>query len=370
MNVSRSHLRWRVGLALGASIILAVALAFAGSVSGANNHRSTAKAAPLVAVLWPENVTPRWEQSDKPLFIKSLKKLVPGVKVDSLNALNDPAKQQAQAEAELAKGAQVLVVAAIDGKAFATVVNKAAAQGVKVVAYDRLINSPKLAYYVSFNSVTVGKVEAGWMAKHMKAGARIAIINGSPTDANAHFVNQGIHQVFDPLFKSGKAVKVGEQWTPGWDPPTAQREMEQILTKTNNGVDGVVSANDGMAGGIIAALKAQNLQGKVPTTGQDASLEGIQNVILGYQGVTAFKDFRLQAPATATIVAAVLKGQKPSNINGTIKAAGKSIPSVYLPVVAIDKSNVSRLVSNGWIKSQYGGLAKVCKGLPAVGICG
>jgi len=370
VHISRFHLRLRAVLALSAVSVLAVALIGAGSVSGSTNKAGTAKAGPLVAVLWPENVTPRWEQSDNPLFIKSLKKLVPGVQVDSLNALNDPAKQQAQAEAELAKGAKVLVVAAIDGKAFATVVNKAKAQGVTVIAYDRLINSSRLGYYVSFNSVTVGKVEAGWMAKHMKKGARIAIINGSPTDANAHFVNQGIHMIYDPLFKSGAAVKVGEQWTPGWDPPTAQREMEQILTKTNNAVDGVVSANDGMAGGIIAALKAQSLQGKVPTTGQDASLEGVQNVIQGYQGVTAFKDFRLQAPAAAKIAAAVLNGKRPGNINGTIKAAGKSIPSVYLPVVAIDRSNVKLLVTNGWIKSQFGGLAKVCKGMPKVSICG
>jgi D-xylose transport system substrate-binding protein len=362
VHISRFHPR-RVVLTLSVLGVLVAALVGASSVSGST------KAGPLVAVLWPENVTPRWQQSDNPLFIKSLKALVPGVQVDSLNALNDPAKQQAQAEAELAKGAKVLVVAAIDGKAFATVVNKAAAQGTTVIAYDRLINSPKLGYYVSFDSVTVGKVEAGWMAKHMKTGAKIAIINGSPTDANAHFVNQGIHSVFDPLFKSGKAVKVGEQWTPGWDPPTAQREMEQILTKSNNAVDGVVSANDGMAGGIIAALKAQNLQGKVPTTGQDASLEGIQNVLQGFQGVTAFKDFRLQAPATAKIAAAVLGNKKPANVNGTIKAAGKAIPSVYLPVVAIDKSNVSKLVANGWIKSQFGSLEKVCAGMPKVSIC-
>jgi D-xylose transport system substrate-binding protein len=369
VHISRFHLRFRAVLALSALGVLVVALIGAGSVSGSTTKPAAAKAGPLVAVLWPENVTARWEQSDDPLFKKSIKKLVPGVQVDSLNALNDPAKQQSQAEAELAKGAKVLVVAAIDGKAFATVVNKAAAQGVTVIAYDRLINSAKLGYYVSFNSVTVGKVEASWMARHMSKGARLAIINGSPTDANAHFVNTGIHQILDPAFKSAKFKKVGEQWTPGWDPPTAQREMEQILTKTNNGVDGVVSANDGMAGGIIAALKAQGMEGSVPTTGQDASLEGVQNVIQGYQGVTAFKDFRLQAPAAAKIAAAVLNGKRPGNINGTIKAAGKNIPSVYLPVVAIDKSNVARLVKNGWIKSQFGGLAKVCKGMPKVSIC-
>jgi D-xylose transport system substrate-binding protein len=356
------------------AVLMAVAavavLAVAASVSAKPSEGGVAKAKPLVALLWPENVTPRWEGNDKPIITAQLKKLIPGVRIDTLNALNDPAKQQAQAEAELAKGAKVLVVAAIDGKAFGANVKKAWAQKVPTIAYDRLITKSPLAYYVSFNSVTVGKVEASWMAKHTKAGARLAIINGSPTDQNAHYVNTGIHQVLDPLFKSGARVKVGEQWTPGWDPPTAQREMEQILTKTNNGVDGVVSANDGMAGGIIAALKAQGLQGKVPTTGQDASLEGIQNVILGYQGVTAFKDMRLQAKATAQIVAAILKGTKPANINGTIANGSKKVPAVFLPVVAVDSSNVSMLVTNGWIKSQFGGLAKVCKGLPKVSICG
>ena len=352
-----------------AAVVLGVAMALIVS-GGVSAKPTTAHAGPIVALLWPENVTPRWEGSDRPLITAALKKLVPGVQVDSLNALNDPAKQQAQAEAELAKGAKVLVVAAIDGKAFGVVVKKARAQGVPVIAYDRLIKSSPLAYYVSFNSVTVGKVEASWMVKHTKKGARLAIINGSPTDENAHFVNTGIHQVLNPLFKSGVRVKVGEQWTPGWDPPTAQREMEQILTKANNGVDGVVSANDGMAGGIIAALKAQGMQGKVPTTGQDASLAGIQNVILGYQGVTAFKDFRLQAPAAAKIAAAILEGKKPANINGTINNGQVKVPSVFLPVVAIDRTNVQKLVANGWIKSQFGSVAKVCKGLPKVSICG
>ncbi len=363
-----ARLSKRTVLAMVAGAALA-ALVTAGSVSGKTTKPAKSQQAPIVALLWPENVTPRWEGSDRKIITAALKKAIPGVQVDSLNALNDPAKQQAQAEAELAKGAKVLVVAAIDGKAFAVVVKKAKAQGVPVIAYDRLIKNSPLDYYVSFDSVVVGQVEAGWMAKHTKKGARIAIINGSPTDENAHFVNTGIHKVLDPLFKSGARVKAGEQWTPGWDPPTAQREMEQILTKTNNKVDGVVSANDGMAGGIIAALKAQGLQGKVPTTGQDASLEGIQNVIRGYQGVTAFKDFRLQAPAAAQIAAAILKGAKPTNINGSISNGQVKVPSVFLPVVAIDKSNVSKLVSNGWITSQFGGVGKVCKGLPKVSIC-
>ncbi len=357
---------------VGAVIVLIAALTAvvaAGTGSAGPAKSSHATVGPLVAFLLPENVTPRWEGSDKPVFSSALKRLVPGVRIDSLNALNDPAKQLAQAEAELAKGAKVLVVAAIDQKAFAVAVKKAKAQGVPVIAYDRLIRNSPLAYYVSFDSVAVGKAEATWMAKNTATGARLAIINGSPTDDNAHLVNKGIHSVLNPLFKAGTKVKVAEQWTPGWDPPTAQREMEQILTKANNKVDGVVSANDGMAGGIIAALKAQGLAGKVPTTGQDASLEGVQNVIRGTQGVTVFKDFRLQAPAAAKIAAAILNDTKPQIINAKVPNGQLSVPSVMLKVVPIDRGNIRTLVTNGWIKSQFGGLSKVCKGLPKVSIC-
>jgi D-xylose transport system substrate-binding protein len=335
---------------------------------GTSTATSTAK--PIVAFLLPENVTPRWESSDAPTFKAELAKLVPGAQVDVLNALNSASTQQSQAEAELAKGAKVIVIAAVDAKAAAVIVNDAHTKGVPVIAYDRLIQNSPLAYYVSFDSVAVGKAEATWMADHTKQGARLAIIEGSPTDNNAHLVAQGIHAVLDPMFKSGARVLVAEQWTPGWDPTTAQRETEQILTKAGNKVDGVVSANDGMAGGIIAALKAQGLQNKVPTTGQDASLEGIQNVIIGAQGVTVFKDFRLQAPAAAQIAADILQGKTPANINAHVSNDQVSVPSVMLQVVPIDTASVKTLVTNGWITSQYGSLSKVCTGLPVTSICG
>jgi D-xylose transport system substrate-binding protein len=350
------------------AVTLFVAAVFVFSSAFASGKKKTtqpaAKAVGSVAFLLPENVTPRWEGSDAPLFKQAMEKLVPGVEIDVLNALNDPSKQQSQAEAELTKGAKVLVIAAVDQKAAAVIVNEAKAQGVPVIAYDRLIRNSPLAYYVSFDSVAVGKAEAKWMADHTGQGARLVIIDGSPTDDNAHLVNQGIHDVLDPLFQSKARVLVAEQWTPGWDPTKAQNEMEQILTKANNQVDGVVSANDGMSGGIIAALKAQGLAGKVKTTGQDASLEGVQNVLLGYQGVTVFKDFRLQAPAAADIAAAILQDKKPANINASVNNGQVDVPSVMLPVVPIDQSNVKLLVTNGWIKSQLGGIDNVMKGLP------
>lgn len=339
--------------------------AFAAYATGTQETgQTTAASAARVAFLLPENVTPRWEGSDAPTFKQALEKLVPGVQIDVLNALNDPSRQQSQAEAELTKGAKVLVVAAVDQKAAAAIVNDAHAQNVPVIAYDRLIRNSPLAYYVSFDSVAVGKAEAQWMVDHLHNGARIVIIDGSPTDDNAHLVNEGIHAVVDPLLKSGQLTLVDEQWTPGWDPTAAQREMEQILTKANNQVDGVISANDGMSGGIIAALKAQGMAGRVKTTGQDASLEGIQNVLLGTQGVTVFKDFRLQAPAAADIAAALLKGEKPTNTNATVNNGQVDVPSVMLKVVPIDQANVKTLVTNGWIQSQFGGIDKVMAGLP------
>lgn len=367
MDISRlSHPRRWVALVVTMIAAFTIALLVTGT---SNAKNSKAKAGQRVAFLLPENVTPRWQGSDAPVFKKALQKLVPGVQVDVVNALNDPAKQQSQAEAELTKGAKVLVIAAVDAKAAAVIVKKAAAQGVKVIAYDRLIKSSPLAYYVSFDSVVVGQAEARWMANHSKRGARLVIINGSPADDNAHLVNKGIHKVLNPLFKSNKKKKVAEQWVVGWDPTKAQAAMEQILTRLNNKVDGVVSANDGMAGGIIAALQGQGLEGKVKTTGQDASLEGIQNVIQGYQGVTVFKDFRLQAPAAATIAAAILKGTTPANINARVNNGSVKVPSVMLKVVPVSLANMSLLVKNKWIKSQYGGLAKVCEDLPKKSIC-
>lgn len=363
--------RRRLGL-----LVLFCAAGVALVVAGAGSGKPTKKSAgPLVALLLPENVTVRWESNDKPLFTKELKKLVPGVQIDVLNALNKPETQQSQAEAELTKGAKVLVVAPIDQKAFAVVARKAAAQKVKVLAYDRLIRGAPIAAYDSFDGVAVGKAQGKWLASHTKKGARIAIINGSFSDDNAHLFQRGYLSILNPLFKSKARVRVGPAagtWTDRWDPPTAQREMEQLLTRSNNKINGVLSANDGMAGGIISALKAAKLAGKVPVTGQDASVEGLQRILLGTQGQTVLKDFRQQAKAAAKITAALLKGGKcPKSLctKRVSNGAGK-VPSVILPVKSIDKTNIAPLVNGSWLKQVFGTTkAKFCKGLPKRGPC-
>jgi D-xylose transport system substrate-binding protein len=355
--------------------VLAVLVAAVGATASSGAGPSSAKnpaASNRVAFLLPENVTPRWEGFDKPTFVKALKKLMPGITIDVLNAQNKPDSQQSQAEQEITKGAKVLVVAPIDGKAFGAIAKRAIQQGVKVVAYDRLISNAKISAYISFDGVAVGKAQGKWLSGHTKQGSRITIINGATTDDNAHLFNKGYMSVLNPLFKAHKRVRVGPKngtWTPGWDPPTAQREMEQLLTKFHNKIDAVLSANDGMAGGIIAALKAQGKAGKVPVTGQDASLEGVQNIIRGTQGMSVFKDFRKQAPAAAKIAAAILKGKKLPGINKRVNNGAGKIPSVILPVVSIDKTNLSLLVKNGFIKQYLGGLKKVCKGVPKRNIC-
>lgn len=360
------------GVAAAVAGVIMVAAAV-GATASSGARPNGAAAGPRVAFLLPENVTPRWEGFDHPTFVKAMKKLMPNVTIDVLNAQNKPDTQQSQAEQEITKGAKVLVVSAIDGKAFGAEAQKAISQGVKVVAYDRLISNAKISAYISFDGVAVGKSQGKWLTKHTKTGARIAIINGATTDDNAHLFNKGYMSILNPLFKSGKRKVVGPKtgtWTPGWDPPTAQREMEQLLTKYHNKIDAVLSANDGMAGGIIAALKAQGKAGKVPVTGQDASLEGIQNIIRGYQGMSTFKDIRKQAPAAAKITAAILQGKKLPGINKKVNNGAGKIPSVILPVLAVDKTNLSLLVKNKWVNLPgIGGIKKVCKGVPKKLIC-
>jgi len=262
---------WRVWAFAGVFGITSLLLAACGG-GGTPSSSSSSGPSGKVAFLLPENVTARWEEQDKPFFIAAMKKYAPNVQVQVVNALNDQTKQQSQAEAALTNGAKVLVIIPVDQVAAASIVNEANQQKVPVIAYDRLIKNSPVADYVSVGGVDVGKLQGQWLADHTKAGDRIAVINGSPTDDNAHLFNQGYMGVLQPLFDSGQRVQVANIWTPGWDPAKAQSEMDQILTKNSNNLQGVLSANDGMAGGIIASLQTQGLAGKVPITGLDATL--------------------------------------------------------------------------------------------------
>lgn len=348
--------------------ILVAAAALGALAAGATTARAhTKKAGPLVVFLLPENVTARWESQDRPFFIAAMKKDYPSAQVKVENALNDASKQQAQAEAALAEGAKVLVVTAIDQKGAAVIVNDAKKQNVPVIAYDRLIKNSPVAYYVSVDGVKIGQLQGTWLKAHTKNGARIAVINGSPIDDNAHLFAQGYMGVLSPMFKKGLRKQVANVWTPLWDPSKAQAEMEQILTKTNNGVDGVLSANDGMAGGIIAALQGQSLAGKVPVTGLDGTLNGLQLILQGKQSMTVWRSLREQAGKAAAITAALLKGNKPpaALFRGASKANGAvNVPWAKVTPHVITLANMNLEIKDGAVTK-----AQLCKGMPKVGPC-
>lgn len=360
-------------------LILTMVLAACGSSadngnsgSGGTPSASTAggKGCKHIGVLLPESSSsPRWEAKDAPLLKSALNTALPGATIDELNAQGSAPTQQSQAEQELTKGACILVVAAHDSQAAAAIVEKAKQSNVPVIAYDRLIQDKNLNYYVSFDNVKVGELQGQYIVDHHKKGDNVSMINGSQTDNNALLFKQGALNKLQPLFDSKELNLVYSTFTPDWAPPTAQTEMEAALTKQANKIQVAYSANDDMANTIIAALKAQHLNGKVLVTGQDATVAGIQNILTGDQSMTVYKAITKEATATAQLAAAISNGtDTASMINGQTKTSdGASIPSVLETPVVVDKTNIASTV----IADGYDTKADICKGLPAGlgGVC-
>ncbi|MCL6443073.1 MAG: sugar ABC transporter substrate-binding protein [Alicyclobacillus sp.] len=299
-----------------------------------------------IAFLMPETVSsPRWESDDRPDFIAAMKKLDPNVTVLSSNAQGSQATQQQQAESALTSGAKLLVIAPVDGVAAAAIVNEANKAGVPVISYDRLILNTKVPYYVSFNNVEVGRLQGEYIAQHTKQGGTVVMLDGAPTDNNAKLFAQGAHEVLDPLFKSGKLKKGYEQYTPNWDPANGLTEMEQALTKLHNKVDGVLAANDNLAGAAIQALAQQKIKG-IPITGQDATDAGLNRIYYQKtQSMTVYKPIKLEATAAAQLAVDILKGTKPGKlVNGTTSNGAGNVPSVLLKPIVVTKANVASTV--------------------------
>ncbi len=313
-----------------------------------------------IAILLPETKTARYESQDLPLFKNKLQSL--GFDLNNLiysNANQDAAAQQQQAEAALTNGAKVLVLDPVDSAAAASIADAAKAAGVPVISYDRLITgTANVAYYISFDNVQVGKLQAQSLMTALsgKTNPTIVMINGSPTDNNATLFKQGAHSVFDPLVAAGSLTIAKEYDTPDWSPDQAQTEMTQALTALNNQVDGVYAANDGTAGGAIAAMKAAGITPLPPVTGQDAELAGIQRILIGEQYMTVYKAIKPEAEAAATLAYDLLTGTAvPSSmITGTTNNGTADIQSVILTPVAVTKANIeSTVVADGfWTAAQ------------------
>ena len=315
------------------------------------------KAACRIALLLPETKTARYETQDLPNFKNRLKEL--GFDEQYLiynNANQDAATQQQQAEAALTNGANVLVLDPVDSDAAAKIADLAKSKNVPVIAYDRLIKgSDGVTYYISFDNQEVGRLQGTALLTALNGAAHstIVMINGSPTDNNSILFKQGAHSVLDSQVNIAK-----EYDTPDWSPDKAQREMEQALTTLNNRVAGVYAANDGIAGGAIAAMKAAGMQPLPPVTGQDAELAAIQRILAGEQYMTVYKAIKPEANAAAELAYALCRGEKPdeSKINDRVNNGVKDVPAILLKPISVTTDNVLQTV----VADRFWSVEQIC----------
>jgi D-xylose transport system substrate-binding protein len=281
------------------------------------------------------------------------------VSAQVLNALNDSQKQKSQAQQCLAKGAKVILLDQLNASSGNAITNLAVQQGAKVIDYDRLVVGSKAAYYVSFDNVRVGKLQGQGLVQGLKEAGTynqhpvVSELNGGITDNNAKLFKQGYDSVLDPLYANGTLVKAkaGDQWT-DWDPIKGRQIFDQILARNNNKVNGSIAANDGLAGAIIASLKAHG-QRPIPVTGQDATPTGVQFILAGDQSGTVYKSVKKEADAAAAAAIAIVKGQSVPGVNGTVSGT----KSILLTPVWITKKNYKLLFDDGFLKK-----SDVCSG--------
>jgi D-xylose transport system substrate-binding protein len=359
-------LRKSRSISLISTVVLFTTLALAVVACGGSNNNgsgSTANVAKIkIAFLMPcSTCADRFEQEDKPSFIAAVKALDPNIEVIANNAQGSSSTQLSQAEAALTNGANVIVTSPLDEAAGAAIVDKAGAQKVPVISYDGLITGAKADYYVSFDNEKVGELQAQYLVDHVKKGGTIVMINGSQDIAPGRQFKAGAHKVLDPLFQNGSFKLDFEGDAKGFLPENGQRLMEQALTKLNDKVDGVLVANDGLAGAVISALTARHLNGKVLVTGQDASDAGLQRILLGDQSMTVYKAIKSEATAAAKIAVALAKGKRADAdaiATATVNNGTADIPSVLLDPVVVTKDNIfSTVVADGFTTKE-----KICTG--------
>jgi D-xylose transport system substrate-binding protein len=311
----------------------------------------------VVGVSWSNFQEERWK-TDEAAIKAGLAET--GAKYISADAQANPTKQLADVESLIAKGANVLVVLAMDNQAILPAIKKATDEGIPVIAYDRLIEDPSVLY-ITFDNVGVGRM-IGKAIYNVKKEGNFIFIKGDKGDANADFLFSGIMETIKPAIDSGKIKNVGETYTDGWKPDNAQKEAEQLLTKNNNKVDAAVVENDGMAGGVVAALAAQGLAGSVPVSGQDGDHAAINRIALGTQTVSIWKDARDLGKLSGEMAVALASGKKMADLPNVKPFDGGpkhiKINGILLTPLAVTKDNLNVIVDKGWITK-----AEVCAGV-------
>ncbi len=331
--------------------VLATVFVVAASALAACSQGASGKSGQTVKIglLLPESKTTRYEHADKPMFEAKLRSLG-DYELVYANASQDAAKQQQQAESALAQGVKVLVIDPVDAVAAKSIVTSAAAQDVDVIAYDRFIESKDLAYYIAYDAEKVGELQGHALVYRMRAtGATggILMINGSPTDSNAANYKRGAHTVIDA---SGIAI-VGEYDTPDWSPEKAQDWTTGQISLHASAIGGVYAANDGTAGGAIAAFLAAGVNPVPPVTGQDSEKSALQRLLSSTQFMTVYKAIQDEAAAAAEVAVALATGKDvsaPQTIKGT--------PSEILPPVVVTAETIKSTV----LKDEFVSIDEVC----------
>jgi D-xylose transport system substrate-binding protein len=341
---------WRGPLVMTMAAVLALALAAAGCGGGdesssGDSGGSSAKKADKVAVLLPDSKSSvRWETVDRPFLKQAFE--AAGVPVEIQNAEGDKSTQQQQAEQAITNGAKVLLLVNLDSGSGAAIAANAASQGVKVIDYDRLtLDTDATEYYVSFDNEKVGQLQGQGLVDCLGDAQKpaVAVLNGSPTDNNATLFKKGYDSVINAKFESGEWTEVADQSVPDWDNQRALQIFEQMLQKADNKVDGVLAANDGLGNAAISAVKQRKLD-QIPVTGQDATLQGVQNIVAGDQCMTVYKAVKKEAEAAAKLAIALAKGETPSGADAKTNNGTKDVPSVLLDPVPVTKENIGEYI--------------------------
>ncbi len=312
----------------------------------------------VIGVSWSNFQEERWK-TDEAAMKSAIE--AAGDKYISADAQSSAAKQITDVESLIAQGANALIILSQDASAIGPAVEKALAEDIPVVGYDRLIEN-KDVFYLTFDNKEVGRMQAREVLKAKPEG-NYAFIKGSSADPNADFLFSGQMEVLKEAMDAGKIKNVGEAYTDGWLPANAQKNMEQILTANNNAVDAVVASNDGTAGGVVAALSAQGLAGTVPVSGQDGDHAALNRVALGTQTVSVWKDARELGKAAAEIATALAGGAAMDAIPNVVKfttPGGNETNSVFLAPVPITKDNLNVVIDAGWVSKEV-----VCQGVAA-----
>lgn len=347
-------------LVLATMASAALVLSACGSDSGDDSGDSSAEEGKIGVILPDTRSSVRWEAADRPALEAAFEEA--GVEFEIQNAEGDAERMATIADSMITDGVTVLAIVNLDSDSGASIQEKAAQQGVRTIDYDRLTLGGSADYYVSFDNTAVGELQGEGLAQCLgDEDADVIYLNGSPTDNNATLFSEGAHSVLD----DGPYENVGEQAVPDWDNEQAVTIFEQLYTSVDGAVDGVYAANDGLAGSVISILEKNGRAGEVPVTGQDATVEGLQNILAGDQCMTVYKSAKQEAGALAEVAIALAKGED-AETNGTTQDADgdREVPSILLTPESITADNISTVVEDGGVTAEdlcEGEYASMCE---------